>query len=274
MLEQSKKLSAVIITKNEETNIARALKSVNFADEVIVVDAKSADHTVHIAKSLGAKTFVQPWPGYGPQKNFGAQQAAGDWLLFLDADEEVTPELAQEIKAVIASPRKNFYWLKIVTVFLGRKMKYMYGHNPRLFKKSAGKWSNEKVHEQVQTNSGDRIKLGDDTSALLRSALLHHSHQTVASYLNRMQRYAALDAQQMAKENRHRSGRAVKPVWWLPYYLAKRQFIKLYFYKRGFLDGYAGFMWSSLSAYYEYVMAKKYLEIKSQKSKVKTTTQK
>lgn len=263
MSEQSKRLSAVIITKNEEVNIARAVKSVSFADEVIIVDAESTDRTVEIAKSLGAKVFLRPWPGYGPQKNFGAQQTSGKWLLFIDADEEVTPELAQEIMHVTNNPEKDFYWLKIVTVFLGRRLKYIYGHNPRLFKKNAGRWSNEEVHEQVQTNAGERINLGDEKSAFLKNVLLHHSHRTVSSYLNRMQRYADLDAQQMSKNSRHRSGRKVMPAWWLPYYLSKRQFIKLYFYKKGFLDGYAGLMWSLLSAYYEWTMAKKYLKLKA-----------
>lgn len=262
MSEQSKKLSAIIITKNEEDNIARSICSVSFAAEVIVVDAESSDRTVEIAKSLGAKTFIRPWPGYGPQKNFGAQQTAGEWLLFIDADEEVTPELAAEIMQVINSPVKDFYWLKIVTVFLKRQMQHIYGHNPRLFKKSAGKWTDFEVHEQVQTHAEEQVKLGDNLSRILKNPLLHYSHRTVASYLARMHRYSTLDAQQMARENRHRSGRTIKPAWWLPYYLAKRQFIKLYLYKKGFLDGYAGFMWSFLSGYYEYVMAKKYLAIK------------
>lgn len=258
-------LSAIIITKNEEDNIERCVNSVKFADEVIVVDAESKDETVTIAERLGAKTFVRPWPGYGPQKNFGAAQAQGEWLLFIDADEEVTPGLAQEIKTTIEHPTKDFYWLRIVTVFLRRPLKHLVGHNPRLFRKATGAWTSYHVHEQVQTNFGDVIKLGDDLSAVLKEPLLHHSHETVAAYLKRMAEYTALDAQQMAKSNKHRSGRSVRAAWYLPYYLAARQFVKLYGYKRGILDGYGGLMWSTLSAYYEYVMGKKYLHIKSGK---------
>lgn len=259
------KLSTIIITKNEEDNIERCVKSVQFADEVIVIDAESNDRTVEIAQRLGAKTFVRPWPGYGSQKNFGAAQAQGEWLFFIDADEEVTPELAQETHATITSPAKDFYWLKIVTVFLGRRMKHIFGHNPRLFKKSAGSWTGYQVHEQVQTNAGDKIVLGDSRSALLHNFLLHHSHKTIASYLRRMADYTSLDAQQMAKHDRHRSGRPVRPVWWLPHYVAARQFVKLYAYKKGALDGYAGLMWSLLSAYYEWTMAKKYVLLKEGK---------
>ncbi|MEK7557470.1 MAG: glycosyltransferase family 2 protein, partial [Patescibacteria group bacterium] len=242
------KLSAVTITKNEEANIARSIRSVSFTDEVLVVDAESSDQTVKIAQSLGAKTFIRPWPGYGPQRNFAAAQAEGDWLIVVDADEEITPELAQEIRTTLESPEKDFYWVKIITTFLGQPLSHLHAYNMRLIKKSAGHWADLKVHEQVQTMAGQRLKFGDSMSEKLKNPILHHSHKTVASYLKRMHRYTTLDAQQMAKENRHRSGRRVKPTWWLPYYLAKRQFIKLYFYKGGLLDSYAGFMWSLLSA--------------------------
>lgn len=259
------KLSAIIITKNEEDNIERVVGSVQFCDEVIVVDAESNDRTVAIAKTLGAKTFVRPWPGYGSQKNFGAAQAQGEWLLFIDADEEVTLELAQEIRATIQNPNRDFYWLKIVTVFLHRQMQHIFGHNPRLFRKSQGSWTGYQVHEQVQANAGEKIVLGDRLSALLKNPLLHHSHQSIASYLKRMADYTSLDAQQMAKHDRHRSGRAVSARWWLPHYLAARQFVKLYVYKKGVFDGYAGLVWSALSAYYEWTIAKKYTLLKEGK---------
>jgi glycosyltransferase involved in cell wall biosynthesis len=263
--QRSSGLSAIIITKNEEDNIARSVKSVQFCDEVIVVDAESNDRTVEIAKKLGARTFVRPWPGYGSQKNFGAAQAQGEWLLFIDADEEVTPELAQEIQTELNSPRHNFYWLKIITIFLGRPLNHLYGHNPRLFRKSQGSWTGYKVHEQVQTNAGQKIVLGDNLSTPLRRPLLHHSHATMAAYLRRMAEYTALDSQQMAIHNRHRSGRPVRPTWWLPHYLAARQFAKMYVYKKGLLDGYVGLVWSALSAYYEWTMAKKYILLKEGK---------
>lgn len=255
-------LSAIVITKNEEDNIEQCLKSLNFADEIILVDAESNDATVQIAKQLGATTFVRPWPGYGPQKNFGAAQASGKWLLFLDADEVIPEKLAQEIQDTLKNPDKDFYWLKIVTVFLGKPLKHLIGHNPRLFKKESGSWTGYHVHEQVQMNNGTIIKLGDTHSQVLQAPLYHHSHRTVKAYLKRMAEYTALDAQRMAKSNLHRSGRRVKAIWHLPYYLMARQFVKMYFYKQGFLDGAVGFQWSTLSAYYEYVMAKKYLRLK------------
>jgi (heptosyl)LPS beta-1,4-glucosyltransferase len=260
------RLSAIVITKNEEKNIRRCLKSLRFADEIIVVDAGSTDHTAHVAQKLGAKVFVQPWPGYGPQKNFGREQARGQWLLYVDADEEVTPELAKQIEEAIATPAVDFYWLRIVTVFLGRPLTHLYGHNPRLFRKSAGRWTDEYVHEQVQTLNGQRIHVNDSLSKIMSTPLMHHSHPTIQSYLKRMRRYTTLDAEQMAKTGRHRHGQLVTPNIFLPWKLSTRQFIKMYFYRRGFLDGYAGFIWCLLSGYYEFVMSKKLNRLVSTKN--------
>ena len=257
-------IAAIVITKNEESNISACLRALKFADEIIMVDAESTDKTAEIAKAAGVKVFVRPWPGYGAQKNFALQQISSDWALFIDADEIVTPQLAQEIQAITANPTKNFYWLKIVTVFLNHPLYHLYGHNPRLFKKSSGQWTTTQVHEQVEEiSSHTAIKLGDDKSAVLIAPLMHYSHQTVESYLSRMQTYTDLDAQDMAATNKHRSGRPVTPSNWLPIYLASRQFLKMYFYKKGFLDGYAGFVWCRMSATYEYVMAQKYLALKT-----------
>jgi len=270
------KLSAIVITKNEEHNIIRCLNSLSFADEIIVVDAESTDQTASLAEKLGAKVFVRPWPGYGPQKNYGAREATGDWLLFIDADEEVTPALANEISAIIKNPTVDFYWLKIVTVFLHTPLTHLYGHNPRLFKKSAGQWTPATVHEQVERYADHSeateyqlIQLDDRFSQVLQQPLLHHSHQTVASYLKRMHHYTTLDAEHMVQTGQHRSGRTVTATWWLPLQLASRQFLKLLFYRKGIFDGYAGCMWCFLSSYYEYEMGTKYSEkLKMQSSKV------
>jgi len=253
------KLTAVVITKNEERNITRCLNSIAFADELIVVDAESSDKTADLARAAGATVFVRPWPGYGPQKNFGRTQAHGEWLLFIDADEEVTPLLQSQIQAAIDKPDKDFYWLRIVTVFLNKPLRHLYGHNPRLMLRTSGKWTDAKVHEQVETNMGERITLGDEHSAILSSSLLHHSHPTIASYLEKMRRYTTLDAEEMVRTGHHRSGRHIRPGVLMPAWLGVRQFIKLLVYRRGILDGPAGWLWCVLSAYYEFDMGRKYL---------------
>lgn len=245
-------LSAIVITKNEQDSIKRCLDSLDFADEIIVVDAESTDNTREIAEHTGAKVFTNSWPGYGPQKNFGADKASGEWLLFIDADEEVTTELANAITETLNHPTETLYWLRITTVFLGKPLYHLYGHNPRLFKKTNHQWDSAPVHEQVEN-----IYFSTD-SPVLKAPLLHHSHKTIKSYLEKMHHYTTLDAQKMAKTQMHRSGRPVKKTYLLPWHLSLRQFIKLYFYKKGFLDGYAGFIWSVLSAYYEFEMANKY----------------
>lgn len=254
-------LSAIIITKNEAGNIRRCLGSLNFASEQIVVDADSTDNTAQLATRLGARVFLRPWTSYGLQKNFGLKQAKNEWLLFIDADEEITPELAKEIIAVINQPTRDFYWLRITTIFLGKPLRHLSGHNLRLFKKDCGQWTDEAVHEQVENKHGQIIKLGDQRSSILTAPLLHHSHSTISSYLAKMRHYTTLDARQMRRASRHRSGRSVKPSFFLPYHLALKQFVKLYFYRRGCLDGYAGFTWCLLSSYYEFEMAKKYLNL-------------
>lgn len=257
------KLSAIIIAKNEANTIARALRSVSFCDERIVVDAESTDGTAALAEQLGARVFIRPWPGYGAQKNFGAEQARGDWLLFIDADEEVTPDLRAAIMAAMHTDRYPVYWLRIVTWFLRRPLRHLYGHNPRLFRKSAARWTAASVHEQVVLNDGTPVKLGDTASGLIAEPLQHHSHATVRAYLNRMHRYTTLDAKEMQRTGRHRGGQAVRPSPLLPWRLAAKQLFKLLIYRRGLLDGWPGIVWSFLSAYYEWEMARKYLHRQS-----------
>lgn len=254
-------VSTVTITKNEAHNIERCLKSLSGAYERVVVDSGSTDDTVSRAKARGAVVYHKAWTGFGLQKNFGAKQTHSDWVLFIDADEEVSPELWEEIKKATSKPEAGFYWLKIVTVFLGRPLAHLYGHNLRLFKKTAGRWTDAKVHEQVSDNDGEIIKLGGKKSRVLKNPLWHHSHPTIASYLQTMREYTRLDAQNMVKNHRHRSGRPARPVFWLPWWLAGRQFLKLLFYRQGWRDGKAGFIWCLLSGYYEYEMGRIYLDL-------------
>jgi hypothetical protein len=254
-------LTVITITKNEAPTIQRCLKSTSFAREQIVVDSASEDHTQKLAEQLGAKVLINPWSGYGPQKNYGANHALNDWVLFIDADEEVTPALAKEITQILSNPTRNFYWLKIITVFLGKPLHHLYGHNLRLFRKNQGHWTNTGVHEQVATLDGLVVQLNSEYSQILAEPLLHHSHPTISSYLQKMHHYTTLDAKEMATTNQHRSGRPVKPTWWLPTWLAVRQFLKLAFYRRGILDSWQGITWCALSGYYEYKMAQKYLNL-------------
>ena len=263
-------LSAVVITRNEEENIGRCLSSLSFADEVLVVDSGSTDKTTTIAKQYGAKVFHNKWSGYGSQKNFAAGKSSGDWLLFIDADEKVPVALSESINSIINDGSNNtthdFYWLRIVTVFLNKPLYHLFGHNPRLYRRKAGCWTNASVHEQVVTNDGHLIKLGDNQSGLLIKPLLHYSHKTISSYIKKMHQYTSLDAKQMNLTGKHRSGKKVRPSIILPLKLSAKQFIKLLMYKRGFLDGIPGIIWCTLSSYYEFEMAIKYIKLTQEKS--------
>lgn len=256
-------VSAVVITKNEEKTIERCLRSLSFADEIIVVDDFSDDATVAIAERLGARIISQRFMSYGQQKNIGASHAQYGWVLFVDADERISPALAHEITATLAAPKYDVYWLRVLDIFLGRALKHTPGHNPRLLRKSKARWTHAPVHEQVELIGPPSrlIRLRDQHSGVLNEFLFHDSHKTVAQYLKKMHHYTTLDAQQMFKTNKHRSGRAVRPSFLLPYSLALRQFIKLALWRGGILDGYPGWVWATLSSYYEWEMGRKYLAL-------------
>lgn len=260
-------LSAAIIAKDAEATIDHTLRSVAFADEVVVVvDSSTVDSTADIARKHGALVIERDWEGYGPQKNFALEQTSSDWILFIDSDEEATPELERAIEAVIANPENDVYWIRIVTIFLGKPLKHLYGHNPRLFKRAAAQWTDSFVHEQLITTDGDDVRFGDREHGLITETLLHYSHPTLASYFKKMHRYTTLDAQQMVKSNTLRSGKRIPAHPLLPLHLALKQFVKLYGYRKGFLDGYPGLVWSILSAYYEWEMARKYTQLRKEEA--------
>lgn len=251
-------LSAIILTKNNADTVPATLKSLAFADERLVIDSGSTDSTLPLAVELGAKVIPHHWEGYGAQKNFGAAQAQGEWVLFIDADEEVTVELREAIQQATRNAAHDFFWLRIVTVFLHKPLRTLYGHNLRLFRKNAGQWTRDFVHEQVKKNDGTRLKLGDHQAEVLAGILLHHSHDTLQSYLQKMHHYTALEANEMRHTNRHRSGRPVTHSWLLPWRLSFRQLIKLLLYRHGWRDGWAGIVWCFVSAYYEWQLGYKY----------------
>ena len=267
------RLSAVTIAKNEEGRIVHALRSVReLADEIIVVDAESTDRTAEVARQFTDKVCVRPWPGYGRQKNFALGAASGDWVLFVDADEEVTPELATELRSALARVPKNVRvgFVKIVTEFLGRPLTHLWGTNPRLLRRSAVRWQNRAVHEQVVRPDGSVVRLGDPDTMFLRAVLRHRSHyQTLAAYVKKRERYTLRDAEEMLETGIDRSGKPVGEPLRSPLAMVRflferalKQFVRLFFKKRGFLDGWRGWLWCLLSAQYEYLMCKKYVMLR------------
>jgi glycosyltransferase involved in cell wall biosynthesis len=248
-------LSVVIITHNEESNIGRTLASVQplVADgkgEIIVVDSGSTDRTVEMAESYGAKVFIEAWKGYAAQKNSAIGKATGDWILSLDADEEVGPDLAVELEKREAISSVNpaerahnwcltmeqasgppvGYWISRKNHFLGRWIKHGgFWPDPklRLFRHGAGAFENRAVHEDVKLNG---------PTGSLHGAILHHSYPTLADYIDHMNRYSSLGAEMAVAKGQ--CGFSVFNIVLRPC----ATFIYNYFFRLGFLDGREGLL--------------------------------
>jgi glycosyltransferase involved in cell wall biosynthesis len=230
-----KTLSVAIITKNEEANLPRTLESVRWADEIVVVDCGSTDRTIEIAKTFAAKVFHEPWRGFGKQKNFAIEQCSSEWVLSLDADEEVSTELAAEIRQLLAeTPAVEAYFIPRRNLFLGRWIKHGgYWPDPklRLFRKGAAWFEERAVHETVRY-SGKTITL--------QGSLIHHAYPTLNSYLGHMNRYSSLCAEQALAKGK--TGKSLPAFVWNVLLNPAATFLYNYIFRLGFLDGREGLL--------------------------------
>jgi glycosyltransferase involved in cell wall biosynthesis len=230
-----KTLSVAIITKNEEANLPRTLQSVRWASEIVVVDSGSTDQTVEIASSFGAKVVCVEWHGFGKQKNLAIEHCTGEWILSLDADEEVSEALAQEIKHLLQeTPELEAYFTPRRNLFLGRWIRHG-GYYPdpklRLFRKGAAWFQERAVHETMQYSGATRTLHGD---------LIHHAYPTLESYLNHMNRYSTLGVEHAIA--RGKMSRAL-PAFLLNVLLnPAATFFYNYVLRLGFLDGREGLL--------------------------------
>ena len=235
-------LSVAIITLNEEHNLARTLASVSFADEIIVVDSHSTDRTVEIARGFGAQVFVRDWPGFAAQKNFAIQQCTGDWILSLDADEEMSPELRTQLQFLLPTyPPADAYFIKRRNLFLNRWIKYG-GYYPdpklRLFRRSAANFTvapphfeDRPVHETIAF---------DGESSTLDFDLIHHAYPTLEGYLEHMDRYSTLGAQLLVGQGR--TSRGLLAFYTNIFVIPILTFLWNYLFRLGFLDGREGLL--------------------------------
>jgi glycosyltransferase involved in cell wall biosynthesis len=236
-------LSIIIITKNEETHIAKCLASVQWADEIIVLDSGSTDETVSICKQFTQHVFEADWKGFGIQKQRVLNKAKGDWVLSIDADEIITPKLRAEIKVAMQSSEFNGYKIPFLSSYCGKNIKHS-GWYPdyhlRLFRREAGEFSNDVVHEKVYVNG----KIG-----VLKSPVLHDSYTDLNEVLVKINHYSTLQAQKMFEIGTRSSLlKAIFSAIW--------KFLNMYFIKAGFRDGKAGLMLAISSAegvYYKYL---------------------
>ena len=244
------RLSVVTIALNEEHNIVECLESVRWADELIVVDSGSSDRTVDLAKQFTAKVMQLPWRGYGATKNDALKHATGDWILWLDADERVTPELAAEIRARVLEDNGAIAGYSVArrAYFLGRWIKHC-GWYPsrvtRLFRRTRGRFSENKVHEHL---------LLDGETSPLNNDLLHFTDPNLYHYYEKFNRYTSLAAEDM---NAGGDRFSLYDVLVRPPFV----FFKMFVIRRGFLDGMHGFILSAVSMTYVFVKYAKLWEL-------------
>ena len=242
-------LSAVLITRNAAAVLAPCLESLAFADEIVVVDSGSSDGTAEIARRYGARLVQKEWLGFGRQKQYAVDQARHDWVLCLDADETVSPQLAASIQAALAAPVSPVYRMPRRNRFLGRWLSHGEGYpdwSPRLFNRMNARWSDDLVHEKV---------LYAVTPGTLQGDLLHDSSDDLTAYLERQNRYTTLAARQAYELGRSAGFFHIlmSPVV---------RFLKFYVFRLGFLDGMPGLLHISIGCMNSYLKYAKLIELR------------
>jgi glycosyltransferase involved in cell wall biosynthesis len=244
-------VSVVVITLNEASHIDDALASVAWADEIVVVDSGSTDDTVQLAKQHTDRVTYHPWAGYGAQKDHATSLASHDWVLSLDADERVTPELAAEITALLYgnnAPPHRGYRLPRTTRYANRWMRttdWYPDYQLRLYDRRAASWSRDLVHESVRL---------DGPAGTLMHDIQHYAYRDLASHVATINRYTSLAADQMARDGR-RAGLADLLVH------PPAAFLRNYLLRRGCLQGRAGLLVSLMNSYYVFL---KYAKLREQ----------
>jgi len=227
-------LSLVIITLDEEDNIARCIDSVPGAGEVVVVDSFSVDRTVALAVERGARIFQRPFAAAADQKNWAMEKAEKEWILILDADEACTPELVREIEDEMRRPRADGYLIRRRSEFMGRRINFCGWHDERLlrlFKRGRGRYPEREVHEKL---------LLEGSAAKLMGAIEHRPYRDLPDYIDRMKSYSCRGAVELRKKGRH----------WFPAIVTRpiARFVRMYCIQLGVLDGAPGFILCVLAA--------------------------
>ena len=241
------KISAVVLTRNEEAHLSKSLNSLSFCNEIVIIDNNSTDQTVEIAKKHGAAVYTRALNGdFSAQRNFALSKVVGDWILFIDADEIVSDELIGKIQGAVNNKEISAYYLKRRDFWWGKELKY--GETAtvrnkgliRLIKKNSGKWAGA-VHEMFQTSG---------PTAKLEGFINHYPHPTVAEFITDVNSYSTLRARELAKQ-----GKTVGVFQIVTY--PKLKFLYTYFIKRGFLDGPAGFAYAFFMSFHSFLVRSK-----------------
>jgi glycosyltransferase involved in cell wall biosynthesis len=236
-------ISATVITFNEEDNIEGSLRSLHWADEIVVVDSGSTDGTLEICRKYTGRVIQRAWTGYVDQKNHAVDQSHNNWILSLDADERLSPELVEEILALrSAGFRQAGYRIPRVAWFMNRWIRHgdwYPDHQLRLFDRRLGRWQGGRVHESVKVRGAIGFTKGE---------IHHYTYRRLSDYIHRLETYSSLAAQDYRER-----GRAATPLRLVTHPAVT--FLKTYLIKRGFLDGTPGLMvavMGAISVYFKY----------------------
>jgi len=243
------KLSVTIIAQNEAARIGEVLDAIRCADEVLVVDGGSTDGTQEICRARGARVLHRPFDGFAPQKRFAAAQASHDWILNLDADEVMTPGLNEEVRRLMAREEipEAAFWVPMRLVFMGRAFRHgseSHMLKLRFFDRRRAEYADKKVHEHVIP----RGPVGE-----LREHALHHSYRDIAHWVDKMNRYTTLGAEDLERRGARRS--VTRLVVTGPFH-----FFQDWIFQRNFLEGLPGFCWSALAGIARVVKYMKQME--------------
>ncbi|MDR0823020.1 MAG: glycosyltransferase family 2 protein [Endomicrobium sp.] len=250
------KTSAYIIAKNVEEHIKPCIESLNFADEILVIDDFSSDKTAQIAQELGAKVISHNFENFGSQRNFALTQASNDWIICLDSDERISPELKQEILEQIKDiPKADIFLAPRKTKFINKWIKHSgwypdYRH-PILFDKTKARYKEQLVHEDIDYKGGKK--------AYFKGDILHYSYDSIKQFIQKSDQYSSLSARQMFERGKKFKlyNLIINPI---------NMFLKMFIFKRGFLDGLTGLILALLySSFYTLMKYIKLWEIQVKK---------
>ena len=248
-------ISAVIITNNSSSIIERTVNALQWCDEIVVVDSGSADDTVEICKNLGCRTYNREFDGYGDQKNYAASMAKNNWVLSVDADEVVSKELADEIVKIFKSDNLDYagFLLPITLVFCGRIFNHCENSKPhlRLYNKNMAAFNSSKVHEKV---------VAEGRTKILKNEILHYSFRNISHYIQKMDIYTGRGADELFEKKKKVS------VFFL-FIRFPFDFIKFYFIRGCFFEGFPGFIWAMLSSFYPLIKYFKLYELNKTEQK-------
>jgi len=243
------KISVAIITKNEERNIRECLESVRWANEIVVVDSGSTDRTREICREFQARVFEEEWKGFPRQKNSAIDKSRNEWVLSLDADERISPELRTEIAdRLAADPPVDGFYMARKNFFANHWIRYCGwypDYNLRLFRKNRGRFEERTVHEKVKVQG---------RTETFKNPLIHKTYRSLNDFLQRMDTYSTLAAQEMQREGRkvRNHDLLLRPLF---------TFLQMYILRAGFLEGYMGFLLCRMYSFYTFTKYAKLREL-------------